>query len=369
MNSVVRVKLRKKIDESYGIVIGYGFRERLAAMIARGGFGKQYCVITDSRMKTIYGKKLLAQFGKAGVKAVLLDFPAGEKSKNMKTVSALLEKMLASGIDRKACVVALGGGVAGDVAGFAASIYMRGINFVQVPTTLLAMADSSIGGKTGVDLSGAKNSAGSFSQPKKVYACLEFLETLPKKEISNGMSEVVKHAIISDVEFFAFIEKNLPKVFALNRKTMLYVVKKNCEAKARVVEKDEKEGNYRRVVNFGHTIGHALEVLGKFSRLSHGQAISIGMVAEAEISRELGLMPATDVERIRRLFMKIGLPVRLPAYGPKKILAKTRLDKKAVSGKVFYSLPARIGKMHSRKGNFGIEVSDRTVLKALGRCG
>lgn len=361
----VKVELRKKIDESYDVIIEDGKSKMLAKEIIKGGFGRKYFIITDSNVERIIGKRLLAQFAKEKTIAKMVSFPAGEKSKNMQTVSRLAEKMLLLGFDRKDCIIALGGGVAGDIAGFTASIYMRGINLVQVPTTLLAMVDSSIGGKTGVDSALSKNSIGSFKQPKKVYACIEFLQSLPKKELINGMSEVVKHAVITDKGLFKFIEKNRKKILLLDNKTMAFLVKRNCEIKGNVVEKDEKEENLRKILNYGHTIGHAIENLGNYSRLAHGEAVSIGMIAEAKISKALGLMSEAEVERIRKLLEKIGLPAKLPNYGLKKIIEKTHSDKKAIGSRVFYALPERIGKMHSINGKFAIPVQDSIVLNAL----
>ena len=368
MSSVVNVKLRKSSDESYNIVIRHGLSKTLARQIRSDGFGKKYCVITDSNTQKIFGKKLLSQFKGLGAEADIVVFNSGEWNKNLGTVSEILEKMQKAKFDRKDCVIALGGGIVGDIAGFAASIYLRGINFVQVPTTLLAMADSSVGGKTGVNLSGGKNSAGTFNQPKKVYICPEFLRTLPENELRNGMAEVVKHAIVFDAKFFAFLEKNLGKIMGLNPKTLEFVIKRNCELKARVVEKDERESNYRRVVNYGHTIGHALEVLGNYRGLSHGEAISIGMVCEAKISHQLGIMKFSEVERIAELLHKIGLPTLLHDIDPHKIIDASAKDKKAVFGKVYYSLPAKIGQMAKKGKEFGIEVKGETALNALECC-
>ncbi len=365
MTSLVKVNLKKKSGESHEILIKTGMSGRLAKEILRGNFGNKYCIITDSNTREIFGNGLLAQFRSAKAHSDIISFPSGEQNKNMQTVERILEQMLEKGFDRKDCVVALGGGIVGDVAGFTASIYLRGINFVQVPTTLLAMVDSGIGGKTGVNLSLGKNSAGTFAQPKKVYICPELLKTLPENEIRNGMAEVVKHAVIFDKIFFSFLEKNSQKLLLLEPKILEKVIKRNCELKAKVVEKDEHESNYRRVVNYGHTIGHALEVLGNYKNLSHGEAISIGMVCEARIACALGLMKEIEVQKISELLHKIGLPVTLPDFPQEDILSATRKDKKAVSGKVYYSLPRAIGKMANRKGQFGIEVSDKTVFDSL----
>jgi len=366
----IRLNLKKNEDQSYDILIQNGLNKKLAKQIVKDGYGKSFCVITDSTVKKIFGDKLLKQFKRQKVEASLITFPAGEKHKHLATVEKVLDKMLAKGFDRQTCVIALGGGIVGDVAGFCAATFMRGIRFVQVPTTLLAMVDSSIGGKTGVNLSKGKNSIGAFYQPMKVYVCPEFLNSLPRKEISNGLSEVIKHAVLRDAKFFDFLDKNTKKMLSGHKKTMVYVIKRNCEIKAKVVEKDEKEGNYRRIVNYGHTIGHALEIIGKYRELSHGEAVAIGMVVEAEISKELGLLKEKEAEKIIRLLHKTGLPTKLPKgkkYNLKRIFAMTKKDKKTVGGKVYYSLPERIGKMHSEKGDYGTKVSGKIVMKALGR--
>ncbi len=364
----VKVSLAKKTDDSYEILIQNGLSGRLAKQIAKGNYGNSYCIITDSNVAKVFGKKLLNQFRRLKVRAKLISFPAGEKSKNLKTVENVLDEMLELGFDRKSCVVAVGGGVAGDLGGFAAAIYLRGVNFVHVPTTFLAMVDSSVGGKTGVNLRHGKNSAGTLQQPKKVYICPELLKGLPENEVRNGLSEVVKHAIIDDKEFFSFLERSIEKIMKLDESTLEKVIKRNCELKARVVERDEKESNYRAIVNYGHTIGHALEVLGNYRELKHGEAIAIGMVAEARMSNELGHMKEKEVEKIIQLLHKIGLPVSLPKgekYSSARILGAARKDKKALKGKARYSLPKSIGKMLSMKGIFALEVSDSVVAKAL----
>ncbi len=366
MNVIVR--LRKKIDESYGISIGNYSLAQLAAEIAKDGFGNSYCIVCDSNVKKLFGTRLLHELRKKKLEAGIVSFEAGERNKSLRNVEAVLGEMLSMGFDRKSCVIALGGGISGDLAGFAASVYLRGINFVQVPTTLLAMVDSSIGGKTGVNLALGKNTVGSFAQPKKVYASTQFIKSLPKNEFSNGMAEVVKQAVLNDAKFFSFLENNAGKILAREPKVMAEVIRKNCELKARVVEKDEKEANYRRVLNLGHTIGHAIETLGEYKAHSHGEAVSIGIVVENRIAAMLGLLKGEEECRVSMLLHEFGLPTELPDYAPEKILALTKKDKKAVSGKVKYSLPVAIGKMYSRKGEYGVFVDDKTVLEAL-RCG
>ena len=362
----VRIRLAKRVDDSYDILIQHGLGKRLGGQIVRDGFGAKYCIVTDTRIGRLFGGKLLRQVRYAGAKAELVSFPPGEKSKSLATLEKVLDKMISMGFDRKDCVIALGGGVAGDVAGFAAATYMRGINFVQVPTSLLAMVDSSIGGKTGVNLVKAKNSAGSFTQPKRVYVCPEFLAGLPRSEVSNGMSEVVKIAAMLDAKFFAYLESHTEKIMSLDMKTMEKVIKRACELKARIVEKDERENNLRKIVNFGHTIGHAIETLGNYGKFSHGQAISIGMVAESEVSKRLGGLSRKDVQKIENLLHNFGLPTRLPKYSASSIITQTKKDKKASGGKVTYAVPKSIGKPYSRKGVIGLHASDALVKKSLG---
>jgi len=256
----------------------------------------------------------------------------------------------------------------GDLAGFVAATYLRGVNFIQVPTTLLAMVDSSVGGKTGVNLSKGKNSFGAFYQPKKVYVCPEFLKKLPKPEIKNGLSEVVKHAIIKDKEFFNYLEQNYKKLLSVDSKIMSQVIKRNCEIKSRVVEKDEKESNYRQIVNYGHTIGHALEVLGNYKKFKHGEAISIGMIVEARISQKIGYLNEKEVDRIKKLLHNIGLPVKVPKdskFSIKKIMNATQKDKKAVAGNVYYALPKSIGKTLSRNGKYVVKAPNSAILRSL----
>ncbi len=366
--SIVRVSLKKESDCSYDIIIEEGVGKVLARKILASGFGKRHCIVTDSNVQKTLGKELLKQFSDAGADACLVAFPAGEEHKTLSSVELVLDKMIAHGFDRKGCVVCLGGGVVGDVAGFAASVYLRGINFVHVPTTLLAMIDSSIGGKTGVNLSMGKNSAGTFSQPKGVFICPEFLQGLPKPELRNGLSEAVKTAVILDNAFFGYLEKNSGKAIALDSAVIAEIIERNCRLKAGIIEKDATEANYRRILNFGHTIGHAIEVLGNYTALKHGEAVSIGMVAEAEVSRKMGMMGKGEVERLRSLLKGIGLPVCLPEYDSRAILSATRKDKKTIGGKVHYALPESIGKMHSVNGSYGIPVEDKVVLAALEEC-
>jgi len=364
----IKVNLKRVIDDSYSILIGEFSLKEIAKQIVKEK-NSSYCIVTDSNLKKVYGTKLLVELRKNKVTAELISFSAGEQNKNLLTFEKILEEMISKGFDRKSCVVALGGGITGDLAGFVASSYMRGISLIQIPTTLLSMVDSSVGGKTGVNLSKGKNSVGSFYQPKKVIINTVFLNSLGEREIKSGLSEVVKYAIISDAKFFDFLEKNIEKVLQLDKKTLEKVIKRNCELKARVIEKDEKEQGIRKILNYGHTIGHALEILGKYSKFNHGEAIAIGMICEAKISNALGFMNEKEVEKIIKLFEKIGLPTKIPKnFNSKKIILLTKKDKKSFSGNSVYSLPSKIGKIITIKKNYSIIVKDVVALKAVEEC-
>jgi len=364
----IKVNLKRVVDDSYSILIGEFSLKKIAKEIVKEK-NSSYCIITDSNLKKIYGTKLLIELRKNKVNAELISFPAGEQNKNLLTFEKIHEEMISKGFDRKSCVIALGGGITGDLAGFVASSYMRGVSLIQIPTTLLSMVDSSVGGKTGVNLSKGKNSVGSFYQPKKVIINTNFLSSLGHREIKSGLSEVVKYAIISDVKFFDFLEKNSEKALQLHKKTLEKVIKRTCELKARIVEKDEKEQGMRKILNFGHTIGHALEVLGKYSKFNHGEAIAIGMICEAKISNSLGFIKKEEVEKIINLFEKIGLPTKiLKSFNSKKIVSLTKKDKKSFSGNSVYSLPSKIGKMITIKKNYSIIVKDSIALKVVEEC-
>lgn len=336
-----RVELGKS---SYDIVIDKGLFNNLAAELKQKPLGSAYAIITDSNVEKIYGKKLLKNLQNKNIHAYLISFPAGEKSKNRRTKEKIEDEMLKLNLGRDSCIIALGGGVVGDVTGFVASTYMRGIPYVQVPTTLLAMVDSSIGGKVGVDTMHAKNVIGAFYQPKKVVIDLDFLNTLPKSELSNGLAEIIKHALIKDKDFFHFLEKNIDKILRSDLDSMKTAIKRSCEIKASVVMEDEKENGIRRVLNYGHTIGHAIESALNY-RISHGNSISIGMSYAAKLSAKLGFMHEGSVIRQNNLLEYAGLPRKLSHHKlkPKKILEHVQYDKKIMDEKINFVLLKSIG--------------------------
>ena len=342
----VRVALQEQRDASYDIVIGRGLLAELPALLARHCPAARYAVITDSHVAGPYGDKLVAQLQGAKLPATLFAFPAGEWNKTRETWAAISDRMLGAQVGRDGAVVALGGGVAGDVGGFVAATFHRGIPCVQVPTSLLAMIDSSIGGKTGVDAAAGKNLIGAFHQPRLVVADLDTLATLPPVQLAAGMAEALKHGVIADADYFAFLERDHARVKAKDQVALERVVTRSIEIKAQIVAQDERETGVRAVLNFGHTIGHAIEATTRFEVL-HGEAVGIGMVCEARLGERLGVTAAGTAERLRRALAAYGLPIDLPS-GPSAsdLLAAMQVDKKARAGAVRFALPQAIGGMH-----------------------
>lgn len=339
----VKVNLDRKISSSYEIRLGKDIIDRMVLLIAKNHKAGRYVVITDDCVKRLYGKKFLAALKDIGLNAALIDFPAGEASKNINTVMNIVGKLMEMGADRGTCLIALGGGVVGDVAGFVASIFMRSVPCIQVPTTLVAQVDSSIGGKTGVDLPYGKNLVGSFYQPAAVFISLNFLETLPEKEFNNGLAEIIKYGIIDDERMFRTLEENIDAIKARDPKLLLSVVENCCQIKKSVVEIDEREEGLRRILNFGHTLGHALEALSKYS-ITHGEGVAMGMVAAARISEKMGYLKSTEPARIEALIRQAGLPAAIPkALDREKVIAQIKMDKKKKDDIVHFVLLKKIG--------------------------
>jgi 3-dehydroquinate synthase len=332
-------------DRSYKILIGGGVLERLGGECAKISLGNRCAIISDAHVAPLYGKAALQSLTKAGFDAVQITVPAGETSKSIKFVESCYAQLAAHRLERKSFIVALGGGVVGDLAGFVAATYLRGISFVQVPTTLLAQVDSSVGGKVGVNLKAGKNLVGAFHQPRIVMCDLNTLTTLPAREFRAGLAEVIKYGIIYDAELFRRLERELPKIIGRDPKTLAVVIARCCEIKADVVAQDETETGLRAILNFGHTIGHALEAISGYGKYLHGEAISIGQVAAAQLSRTLlGLSPA-DVARIAALFNNAGLPTHVQLSPPqlKRLNAAMKLDKKVSADEVKFVLANKIG--------------------------
>ncbi|MGA2247468.1 MAG: 3-dehydroquinate synthase [Verrucomicrobiota bacterium] len=347
---------------SYTIKIGAGLLARLGAECAALKLGQRCAVITDTNVGKKFAKAVLKSLGASGFEPVLVTIPAGEKSKRIATVEFCYDRLAAHRLERKSFIVALGGGVVGDVAGFVAASYLRGIPFVQAPTTLLAQVDSSVGGKTGVNLRAGKNLVGAFYQPRLVLCDLDAFRTLPKREFVSGLAEVIKYGIIYDAILFAQLELNLPKLLQRDPATLATVVARCCEIKADVVGQDETESGLRAILNFGHTIGHAIENSSGYGKYLHGEAIAIGQVAAAKLSHQILGLPSGDMVRIEKLFANAGLPVsgKLNAARRNKLLAAMQLDKKVCGGEVKFVLADKLGRV-----KFGCQVPAELITKVL----
>ena len=348
---------------SYDIKIASGLLASLGAECAALQLGQKCAVITDTNVVAAgYAKPALASLKRAGFAPVLITVPAGETAKRLKQVESCFNQLAAHRLERKSFIVALGGGVVGDLAGFVAASYLRGIPFVQVPTTLLAQVDSSVGGKTGVNLAAGKNLAGAFYQPRLVLCDLATFRTLPDREFRAGLAEVIKYGIIYDAELFARLERDMGKILRRDAASLAHIVARSCEIKAEVVSQDETEGGLRAILNYGHTIGHAIEAITAYGRYLHGEAISIGQVAAAHLSAELLGLPANDAARIRSLFVAAGLPVNLKLTSTQrtKLLAAMTLDKKVSAGEIKFVLAERIGQVV-----WGQNVPSAAVHRAL----
>jgi 3-dehydroquinate synthase len=321
-------------------------------------------VITDSHVRRLLGTRLVDGLQDEGLEATLMDFPAGEESKRLQTVEALTRLMLKHGFDRKSAVIALGGGVVGDVAGLVAAIYMRGIPYIQVPTTLMAQVDSSVGGKTAVDLPEGKNLLGAFHQPQRVYIDPAVLSTLPHREVRNGMAEVIKYGVIYDHELFEYLETNATTILSLDEHTLTHVISRACQIKSEIVQKDEREENLRAILNYGHTLGHAEEICSPYPRRLHGEAVAIGMNYAGSLAVQKGLWRDEDLQRQNTLIGSLGLPQH-STRDPKALVNAMRYDKKAEGGRIMFVLPARIGQMTTFNGRYRVPVSEAELFSVL----
>jgi 3-dehydroquinate synthase len=349
-------------QRSYDIRIGPGLLDSLGSACSRLNLGRRCAIITDSNVGPHYARKAQHSLNQAGFEPFVLTVPAGETAKSITTVADCYAGLAAQRLERKSFIVALGGGVVGDLAGFVAATYLRGIPFVQVPTTLLAQVDSSVGGKTGVNLPAGKNLVGAFYQPRLVLCDLDTFKTLPDREYRSGLAEVIKYGIIYDRALFKKLEQVMPQLLERDGTVLTRVVARCCQIKAEVVGQDETESGLRAILNFGHTIGHALEAISRYGKYLHGEAISIGQVAAAYLSAELlGLAPG-QAWRIKRLFDAAGLPtaVRLRTGDINALFDAMKLDKKVSAGEVRFVLARRIGEVEH-----GIPVSREAILRAL----
>jgi 3-dehydroquinate synthase len=352
---------------TYRVTIAPGLLDRVGAVVCERAPAHRFAVITDDVVGPRYAARVATSFGSAAVQVITV--PAGEGQKTRDTWARLTDRLLADGFGRDSTIVALGGGVIGDLAGFVAATFMRGIPYVQVPTTLLAMVDASIGGKTGVDTVAGKNLVGAFHQPAAVLADPETLTTLPLAHLRAGLAEVIKHGVIADETYFARIVDGLARV--LHRRgaawldTVTPLVIRSIEIKADVVNRDERESGLRKTLNFGHTLGHAIELCGNYEML-HGEAVAAGMVLESDLAERAGVAERGTLERVREAVTAAGLPTGRPsALRPAQLLAATRTDKKARGGVVEYALPRRVGAMACAERGWSCAVSDELVLEVL----
>ncbi len=352
---------RLKLDfgeNSYDIVFETSF-DALCDALAKINAPKKLLIVTDSNVEAIYAREVLGCLQGAGYDMQVYAFPAGEQQKHMQTILSICGACMKHQMDRKSMILALGGGVVGDMAGFAAAIYMRGIRFVQIPTTLLSQSDSSVGGKTGIDFAGSKNSLGAFHQPKLVYLNVSTLKTLPKREFISGMGEVVKHGIIYDRDFFVYLKENAEKIKSLDEKSLIHMANTNCSIKAKVVVEDEKETGLRAILNFGHTIGHAAESAMNFA-MTHGECVSLGMCAASYIAAGRGLIKEEEFLQIKEVLSLYDLPVSAVLPDTEKILDFMQKDKKKLDGALKFILPTQIGSVISVT-----DVTEEEICRAI----
>jgi len=330
-------------DRSYPIHIGSQLIDQ-ADLYKKHLKGSFTAVVTNQTVAPLYADRVVKTLESLGQKVRLVVLPDGEVYKTWETLQKIFDALLESGADRKSTLIALGGGVIGDMTGFAAASYMRGIRFIQVPTTLLSQVDSSVGGKTGINHPLGKNMIGAFYQPQAVIADLDTLKTLPPKELAAGLAEVVKHGAIADADFFSWIEKNIEPLNACEPKAMEHAVQRSCEIKSQIVALDEKEGGVRATLNFGHTFGHAIEAGMGYGEWLHGEAVGCGMVLAADLSVRTGRLTKDDFQRIKNLVTALKLPSVPPKLGVSRYIDLMSVDKKAEGGEVRYILLDGIGR-------------------------
>jgi len=339
----IKISLKSNNERGYAIEIRDGLLGKLPAFLAKMHKTQRLFVLTDSNVKKLYGRSLFQGLLSHSLDAWLIDIPAGEQSKNANLVDLLHTQLLENGVRRDSLVIALGGGVVGDIAGYVAATVLRGISFIQIPTTLLAQVDSSVGGKVGIDHPLGKNLIGAFHQPSAVYIDPTVLRLLPDREYRSGLAEVVKIAAALDASFFRFLERNASKINRKEIRVISEIIPRSIQLKAGVVMKDERESGLRKVLNLGHTIGHAVETASNYG-LRHGEAVAIGMAAESKIARDIGLLNATDFDKLSRLMKALRLPTSFPRLvNRKRFFMSLGEDKKSVGGLARFVLLERIG--------------------------
>lgn len=360
-----QVELKKVIDDSYEIEIGYGLAAKVLSDIQNGLAGKihKFAVITDTNVRTDYAQPLAELLTDHGYQVDVFVFEAGEKSKTRRTKEMIEDAMLEKGYRRDCCILAVGGGVVTDLAGFIAGTYGRGVPFINYATTLLAAADASVGGKTAVDTPLATNLIGLINQPEKVYLDLDAWRTLPRREIYSGLAETIKHACLADKTFFEYLEEHMDEIINLEQTACEHIARMNCQIKYHVVMKDEREAGLREILNLGHTVGRAVETVSDY-RLLHGEALAIGLAAEVKLANRLGYLSREDGSRVTALLQRANLPVTIPDYiDREELVKKLYTDKKVRDGKLRFVIQKGIGDI----AVFGEEVYATPIPESLAR--
>ncbi len=361
-------ELKKVVDDSYDIETGHDLSDTLVDDIKSGLVGNinKFAVVTDTNVEKLYADVIWAKLIDAGFKADMFVIPAGEESKTRLMKEFVEDSMLEKGYRRDCCVIAVGGGVISDLAGFVAGTFGRGVPFITYSTTLLSAADASVGGKTAVDTPLATNLIGLFNQPKKVYIDIDTWRTLPDRQLKSGLSETIKHACLGDSELFKFLEENTDKILNLDTDACEYISQKNCTVKYRIVMKDEKESGLREVLNLGHTVGRAIETVSNY-KLLHGEALAIGMAAQVRLGEKLGFISKENAQRVIALYEKTGLPVTIPDYIDRQALVKKLYtDKKVKNGRLRFVFQKEIGEMMMfSENNFGKEISEAQIAEII----
>lgn len=363
-----RVGLKKVVDDSYDIEIGYRLEEKLVYDIKNSLVGNlhKFAIVTDDVVKDLHAEKICRLLQEEGYTAQVFVFPNGEKSKVRKVKENIEDAMLEAGFRRDCCMIAVGGGVVTDLAGFTAGTYGRGIPFINYATTLLAAADASIGGKTAVDTPLATNLIGIFNQPKKVYIDIAAWKTLPKRQLISGLAETIKHACLADKAFFDYLDAHIQEVFDFNNEVLTHIAEENCKIKYDVVMKDEKEANLREVLNLGHTVGRAIETVSDY-KLLHGEAIGIGLAAEVRLGNQYGYISEEEKNRVIALLKKAGLPTEIPDYiNREDLVRKLYTDKKVRDGKLRFVFQKGIGAvMEFENENYARLVPEEDARKVI----
>jgi 3-dehydroquinate synthase len=329
-------------ERSYPIYIGKGLLSR-AELIRPHLISPSVAIITNATVGKLYQQRLMATLMDAGAIPIVITLPDGEAYKNADSLQLIYDALLQNRCDRKTTLIALGGGVIGDMCGFAAATYQRGVPFIQIPTTLLSQVDSSVGGKTGINHPLGKNMIGAFYQPKLVLADISTLNTLPERELSAGLAEVIKYGLLGDEKFFAWLEINIGKLLARDADALTYAIKRSCEMKAGIVAADERESGQRALLNLGHTFGHAIEAAMGYGNWLHGEAVAAGMLMAAQHSSLLGFFDGTEIERIKKILSAAKLPIQIPKMDSNKLVDLMSVDKKSEDGKIRLILIKKIG--------------------------